>query len=423
MPPRGQHEPTGPARPAGLAGPAEAPGRVVVVGAGMAGVRTCQELRTRGYAGELVLIGAEPHPPYDRPPLSKAFLLGGSHPAGDPALDLALDPEWYAGADARLGVTATGLRPGVLDTTGGTLDWDALVLAVGATPARLTGTGGGPGPGHVLRTVDDARRLREALTPDARVVVVGAGWIGAEVTTAALRRGCQVTVLEAGPSPLVVPLGRSVGERTAAWYSDAGATLRCDTPVTAVDDDAVVLPGGERLAADVVVHAVGVRRELDWLAGSGVDVQDGVLTDASCRTSLPGVLAVGDCAARWSGRAGRRFRLEHWDDALNAPSVAARVLLGDRTAVYDPVGYVWSEQFGRYLQWVGWRDGEPSVWRADPAADTGWAAAWLDAEGRLTGFLAVDRPRDLLQARRLTAEGRIVDPDRLADPDVPVKEA
>ncbi|HEX5496807.1 MAG TPA: FAD-dependent oxidoreductase [Mycobacteriales bacterium] len=401
----------------GASGPVGDGGRVVVVGAGMAGTRTCQELRARGYPGELVLLGAEPHPPYDRPPLSKAFLL-----AAPGHTDLALDPQWYAGADWRPGVTATGLRPGVLDTTDGELGWDALVLATGAAPARLAGTGGGPG-GRVLRTLDDAERLRDGLTPGARVVVVGAGWIGAEVTTAARRRGCEVTVLEAGDAPLVVPLGSAVGGHTAAWYAQAGATLRCGTPVSTVDGDGVTLAGGERLAADVVVEAVGVRRELDWLSGSGVQVDHGVLTDASCRTSLAGVVAVGDCAARWSPRAGRRFRLEHWDDALNAPGVAARVLLGDRAAVYDPVPYVWSEQFGRYLQWVGWRDGEPRVWRADPAARAGWAAAWLDPDGRLTGFLAVDRPRDLLQARRVIAEGRAVDPDRLADPAIPVKEA
>ncbi|HEY9475856.1 MAG TPA: FAD-dependent oxidoreductase [Mycobacteriales bacterium] len=398
--------------------------RVIVVGAGMAGVRTCQELRDHGYTGDLVLLGAERHPPYDRPPLSKAFLLatGAADAEHGVETDLALDPQWYAGVDLRLGVTATRLRPGVLDTTAGELPWDALVLAVGATPARLPGTDGGPA-GYVLRTVDDATRLRAALGAGARVVVIGAGWIGAEVTTAALRRGCAVTVLEAGPTPLTLPLGEAVGARTAPWYAQAGATLRCGARVTGVNDDGVVLAGGERLDADVVVQGVGVRRELGWLAGSGVEVDAGVVTDASCRTTMPGVFAVGDCAARWSPRAARRFRLEHWDDALHAPAVAARVILGDRAAGYDPVPYVWSEQFGRYLQWVGWRDGEPAVWRGDPSASTGWAAAWLDGDGRLTGFLAVDRPRDLLQARRLIDGERVVDPDRLADPALPVKEA
>jgi len=175
--------------------------------------------------------------------------------------------------------------------------------------------------------------------------------------------------------------------------------------------------------ADVVVEAVGVRPRLDWLAGSGIEVDPasgGIVVDESARTTVPGVVAVGDCAARWSPRAERRVRTEHWDDALRAPAVAAATLLGT-PAVYDPVPYVWSEQFGRYLQWVGWRSDGPTVWRGDPAARTGWAAAWLDSGGRLTGLLTVDRQKDAMQARRLIDAGRVVDPDRLADPDVPIR--
>jgi len=193
-----------------------------------------------------------------------------------------------------------------------------------------------------------------------------------------------------------------------------------------VDSRGVGLAGRGRVDADVVVEAVGVRPDLGWLAGSGVDVDQasgGAVVDASCRTTLSGVVAVGDCAARWSPRVGARVRTEHWDDALHAPEVAAATLLGG-DAVYDPVPYVWSEQFGRYLQWVGWRTGDrPAVWRGDPAGAGGWAAAWLDADGRLTGLLAVDRPRDAVQARRAIDAGRVVSPGRLADPAVPVKAA
>jgi 3-phenylpropionate/trans-cinnamate dioxygenase ferredoxin reductase subunit len=134
------------------------------------------------------------------------------------------------------------------------------------------------------------------------------------------------------------------------------------------------------------------------------------------------VLAVGDCAARWSPRIGRRVRTEHWDDALRAPEVAAATLLGEQ-ATYDPVPYVWSEQLGRYLQWAGWRDGAPALWRGDPDTDSSWAAAWLDATGRLTGFLAVDRPRDAVQARRAIDAARVPDRARLADPAVLVRDA
>jgi 3-phenylpropionate/trans-cinnamate dioxygenase ferredoxin reductase subunit len=424
--------------------------RVVVVGAGLAGARTCQQLRARGYAGELVLVGAEARPPYDRPPLSKRVLLGEVD-------DSSLDPNWYGGAELRLGVTATGLEPGMLATTHGELRWDGLALATGAVPRRIGGdriggdriggdriggdriggdraggdraggdrAGGDRAGACVLRTADDSLRLRAAFVPGARVVIVGAGWIGAEVATAAARRGCAVTVLEAAAAPLSAALGEEVGARTIPWYAEAGVTLRAGEPVSGLDGAGVTLSSGEVFPADVVVEGIGVRPDLGWLAGSEVEVDPrtgGVVVDASCRASLPGVVAVGDCAARYSPRTGQRIRTEHWDDALRAPEVAAAALLGEE-AIYDPVPYVWSEQLGRYLQWAGWRDGPPSVWRGDPARDRAWAAAWLDAEGRLTGFLAVDRPRDAVQARRAIDAGRVPDPARLADPGVPVRDA
>jgi 3-phenylpropionate/trans-cinnamate dioxygenase ferredoxin reductase subunit len=387
-----------------------------VVGAGLAGVRTAASLRARGYAGDLTLLTAEDADPYDRPPLSKGVLR-------DSADVVPLDPGWLAGLDVRRGVAVTAVRPGAVVTAGGELPWDGLVLAAGAVPRRLAGSDGGA---HVLRTAADALRLRSALVPGAHVVIVGAGWIGAEVATAAAARGCTVTVLEAGMSPLVAALGPAVGRRTAGWYAEAGVTLRTGAAVTTVDSRGVGLAGEGRVDADVVVEAIGVRPALDWLAGSGVDVDPaggGVLVDEACRTSLAGAVAVGDCAARWSPRAGRRVRTEHWDDALRAPEVAAATLLGE-PASYDPVPYVWSEQFGRYLQWVGWRTADrPAVWRGDPDAGTGWAAAWLDDEGRLAGMLTVDRPRDLIQARKAIESARPVDPTRLADPDIPVRSA
>ncbi len=387
-----------------------------MVGAGLAGVRTAAELRARGYAGGLTVLGAEEEPPYDRPPLSKEVLRSGADP-------VPLDPGWLADVDLRLGVTVTAVRPGTVATTAGDLPWDGLVLAPGAAPRRLSGSDGGA---HVLRTAADAHRLRSALAPGAHVVVVGAGWIGAEVATAAVALGCAVTVLEAGVAPLVAALGPAVGARTVDWYAEAGVTLRTGAAVTTVDSRGVGLAGSGRVDADVVVEAVGVRPQLDWLAGSGVDVDSpsgGVLVDEACRTSLAGVVAVGDCAARWSPRTGRRVRTEHWDDALRAPEVAAATLLG-RPGSYDPAPYVWSEQFGRHLQWVGWRTADrPSVWRGDPDAGAGWSAAWLDGDGRLAGMLTVDRPRDLVQARKAIEAGRVVDPAALADPDVPVRSA
>lgn len=386
-----------------------------MVGAGLAGVRAVASLRERGFDGGITLLAGEDGLPYDRPPLSKQVLLTGADP--DP-----LEPSWYAGATLVHG-RATGLSPGVLHTSGGDLAWDGLVLATGAEPRRLSGSDGGAA---VLRTAADAHRLRGALVPGAQVVVVGAGWIGAEVATAAAARGCRVTVLEVGTAPLVASLGAVAGERLAWWYPAAGVDLRTGAAVIEADSRGVRLAGTGRVDADLVVEAIGVRPALGWLDGSGVDVDPasgGVLVDEAGRTSVDNVVAVGDCAARWSPRTGRRVRTEHWDDALHAPTVVAGTLLGS-PGVYDPVPYVWSEQFGRYVQWVGWRGDEaPAVWRGDPAGPDGWSAAWLDRDGRLTGLIAVDRPRDAAQARRLVDAGATPDPGRLADLEVPLKAA
>jgi 3-phenylpropionate/trans-cinnamate dioxygenase ferredoxin reductase subunit len=387
---------------AGVELAASAPERIVVVGAGLAGVRTCAELRAGGHRGPLTLIGAEVSPPYDRPPLSKAMLRRGAE----------VERLELPAVDLRLGERAVALGDGEVRTTAGSVGFDALVLAFGAEPIRL-------GSERVLRTLDDSLALRAAFLERASVAIVGAGWIGAEVATAAAENGCAVTVYEAAATPLSV-LGREVGAAIAPWFAAARVDLRLGARVTAVTADSVTLADGARHPADLVVSGLGVRPRLDWLADSGLELGSGVRTDSGGRTSRPAVYAVGDCAERYSPRRGRRVRAEHWDDALHAPAVvAANVLGGDE--IYDPVPYVFSEQFGRYLQWCGWRDGEPDVWRGDPAQSTEWAAAWLDEAGRLVGFFAVDRPRDAVQARKVIAARRVCDRAKLADPSVPLR--
>jgi len=398
--------------------------RVVIAGAGLAGLRTAEELRGKGYSGAITMVGAEPRPPYDRPPLTKKFMTG--------QLDdttLAADPA-ALGLDLRLAEAATGLDGPVLRTDRGEHAFDALVVATGAAPVGLPGSGGQ----QFLRTFDDACALREALRPGTRLAVVGAGWIGAELATTALARGCQVTVVEAAPSPLAGALGEEVGSTTVPWYADAGVDLRLGQPVESVERDGLVLPGGRWLPADLTVVAVGVRPRVEWLAGSPVKLENGVAVDERLRTSVPGVYAAGDCAAFVSARYGRRLRVEHWDSALHAPGVvAANILGGDET--YDPVPYFWSEQFGRMVQYAGHHSGaDRLLWRGDPA-DREWAVCWLAASGpadpgaaegtgeRMVALLTVGRPRDLLQGRRLIAAGAAVDPGRLADPGVPVRDA
>ena len=391
-------------------------GRVVVAGAGLAGLRTAEELRARGYAGRIVLIGAEARPPYDRPPLSKKVLTEAEPP--DPSLRAdfaALD------VDFRAGESAVGFEPGgELRTDRAAYPFDHLVLATGAQPVALPG----PGPQRFLRDYEDAFALRALLKPGLRLAIVGAGWIGAELATAAAGYGCKVTVVEAGPAPIAAAVSEQIGTLTAAWYAEAGVELRTGVAVESVQAGGLALAGGGGwLPADEIVTAVGVRPAVGWLAGSGLALANGVAVDAGLRASVPGVYAVGDCSAFESLRFGRRLRFEHWDVALHAPEVVAANVLGG-AAVYDPVPYFWSEQFGRMVQYAGYHgDAAELVWRGDPAADPKWAACWLSASQRLVAILTVDRPRDLVQGRRVIADGGVVDVDRLADVAVPVKGA
>ncbi|WP_112466721.1 NAD(P)/FAD-dependent oxidoreductase [Streptomyces triticisoli] len=395
------------------------PRRVVVVGAGMAGVQTAVALREQGFTGTVTLIGAEPHQPYDRPPLSKAVLLGKAEGS---AFDIDFES---LGLDLRLGCEALAVRTDahVLDTSAGPVPYDVLVLATGAEPIRLPGAEDIPGV-HLLRTLDDAERLRPVLTEQHDIVVVGAGWIGAEFATAAREADCAVTVVEAADRPLAGALPAEVAAPMTAWYADSGTELRTRARVERVEPGAVVLDDGSRLSAGAVVVGIGARPATGWLAGSGIELGEygDVLADDHLRTSAPDVYAVGDCASFPSGRYGERLLIHHWDNALQGPRTVAANVIGPASAVYDPVPYFWSEQFGRFVQYAGHHaSADTTVWRGDPSGPA-WTVCWL-REGRLVALLAVGRPRDLAQGRRLIESGTPMDPDLLADPARPLKAA
>ncbi|MFJ8956610.1 NAD(P)/FAD-dependent oxidoreductase [Streptomyces sp. NPDC102340] len=392
---------------------------VVIVGAGMAGVQTAVALREQGFAGAVTLLGAEPHQPYDRPPLSKAVLLGKAEGS-------AFDVDFEAlGVSLELGREVTGLRPGdhELDTAEGPVPYDVLVVATGAEPVQLPGARSAPGV-HLLRTLDDAERLRPVLAEQHDVVVVGAGWIGAEFATAAREAGCRVTVVEAAERPLTGALPAEIAAPMAAWYADAGAQLRTNARVESVEPGVVVLDDGTRLPAGAVVVGIGARPATRWLAGSGIElgVHREVLADDGLRTSVPDVYAVGDCSSFPSGRYGERLMVHHWDNALQGPRTVAANIVGETPAVYDPVPYFWSEQFGRFVQYAGHHAGaDTTVWRGDPAG-AAWSVCWL-RDGALVAVLAVGKPRDLAQGRKLIQAGTPLDPGLLADPARPLKSA
>ncbi|MFI9326312.1 NAD(P)/FAD-dependent oxidoreductase [Kitasatospora sp. NPDC052868] len=387
--------------------------RVVVVGAGLAGAQCAAGLRRGGWQGRITLVGEEAHAPYDRPPLSKEVLLGK---ADATTLDIDLP---HLGVELLTGRRATGLTPGTLHTDGGDLPYDALVIATGAAPRALPGAE----RAHLLHTLDDALALRALLRPGLRLVLVGAGWIGAEVATAARTAGCEVTVVETGPAPVPAALPVEIGRAMAAWYAEAGVGLRCGVGVAAVEPGAVLLEDGSHLPADEVVVGIGARPATGWLAGSGValDAAGAVLVDERLRTGLPGVFAAGDCVSYPSARSGARLAVRHWDHALQSGEAAAASVLGS-DAPYDPVPYFWSEQFGRMVQYAGQHgEGDEIVRRGSPQDPT-WAVLWL-RDGVLRALLTVDRPRDLTQGRRLIERGTALDAARAADPAVPLKSA
>jgi 3-phenylpropionate/trans-cinnamate dioxygenase ferredoxin reductase subunit len=370
---------------------------VVVVGGGLAGSRTCTELRKLGYSGSIVLIGDEPNLPYDRPPLSKAVIRGKreSKPLKVRYQEL--------GIDVRLGVFAESLELGNMHllTSAGPVEFSHLVIATGATPVRL------PGDGEqlVLRTDTEAAALRDRLVPGAHVAVIGASWIGAEVAHAALERGCRVTGLEYHPAPLAQALGVELGSRFASWWD--GADLRTGQSVIAVEPDGVHLSGGEVITADVVITGVGVRPATGWLAGSGLELLPALAVDEHLRADVDaGVYALGDAAAWWSRRYGRRLNVQHWDDAYTAAAVVAHGIVNGSAAelIHDPVPYFWSDQFGHRVEYVGYHDPADPV-TIDDDAESGWTAGWYNSAGDLTAALAVDQPKYVaaVRAELLTA--------------------
>ncbi|WP_369394915.1 NAD(P)/FAD-dependent oxidoreductase [Streptomyces sp. CG1] len=370
---------------------------VAIVGASLAGLSAARSLRKRGYDGRLVLVGEEPHRPYDRPPLSKEFLAGTIGEA-DLALELDdedLQAEWVLGARA-VGLDRTERTITLAD--GREIHTDGVVIATGAAARTLPGTEGLAGV-HVLRTLDDARRLRDQLALGGRMVVIGGGFIGAEVAATAYGLGLDVTVVEAAPTPLAGPLGETMGGIVSALHTDHGVRLLCGVGVKGLGGerqvDCVLLEDGRTLPADTVVVGVGARPCVDWLAGSGVALDNGVTCGADGRTALAGVVAVGDCANWYDPHTGTHRRVEHWTGALERPDTAVATLLaGGATQPGVPrPPYFWSDQYGVKIQFVGHAAGADEVTVEEGSTgDRSFLAVYRRA-GRPVAVLGMNQPR------------------------------
>jgi NADPH-dependent 2,4-dienoyl-CoA reductase/sulfur reductase-like enzyme len=388
--------------------------RIVAVGSSLAGLRACETLRSEGFAGTITMIGAEAEMPYDRPPLSKQFLAG----QWDAERIRLRKPDAFASLDLdlRLGVGATSLDVAARTVEladGSSVSGDGVIVATGAACRRLPGQPDADGV-FMVRTLDDSTRLRTRLQPGARVVVIGAGFIGLEVAATARTAGCEVTVLEGAPAAMIRGLGAEMGEAVAGVHARNGVDLRCGVSVgeIAVDDGAVrgVETGAGFVAAEVVVVGVGVQPSTTWLEGSGLQLGDGVVCDAALRAAA-GVYAAGDCA-RWHNQLfdphdDAVMRVEHWTNAAEQGAAAAKNLLaelgGGATTPYQGVPFFWSDQFDSRIQFIGRAHGgdEVKVFTGDTGAAFAAIYGW---QGRLRAALGVSSPKKVMPFRALIAQ-------------------
>jgi NADPH-dependent 2,4-dienoyl-CoA reductase/sulfur reductase-like enzyme len=383
---------------------------VVVVGASLAGLRATETLRREGFDGRIVLVGAEPHLPYDRPPLSKQLLAGEWGPQ---ELALRRTPYDELDVELRLGVRATALdAAGRLLTLEGdeSLPFDGALLATGAAPRTLPNTPDLDGI-FVLRTIDHALDLRARLDARPRVVVIGAGFIGSEVAATCRMRGLEVTVLEALPAPLVRGLGPVLGMVCGELHRDHGVDLRLGVGVAAIEGDVTVervrLDDGGTVDADIVVVGVGVAPVTDWLEGSGLVLDNGIVCDETL-LAAPGIVAAGD-VARWPNPMfdGEVMRLEHWTNAAEQGVAAARRLLvaeGDAPEAYAPVPFVWSDQYDRKIQTVGHFRGDDDMEVVYGSLDERRFVAVFGRNDRLVGALGFSMPAKVMQYRKMIEE-------------------
>jgi 3-phenylpropionate/trans-cinnamate dioxygenase ferredoxin reductase subunit len=398
---------------------------VVVVGASLAGAVAAATLRQEGFDGDVVLVGAEEYPPYERPQLSKQYLRGEK-----PFEKLLVRPVSFYDdhrIDVMFGVRASAVEPrerSVVLQNGRRLRYDRLLLATGARNRRL------PIPGRdlagvlALRSVGDADAIRREIVPGRRAAVIGMGFIGSEVAASLRQAGVEVVGLEPFPAPLCRVLGVSIGRVLADVHREHGVETIFEDAIDAFEGDErvrrVVTKGGRRIDCDFAVVGLGVEPDVDWLAGSGLEVENGILVDELCRTSVDDVFAAGDVANHYHPRFGRRMRVEHWQNAMQQGAAAARAMLG-RGQPYEPVHWFWSDQFDVNLQYAGFhQEWDRMVVRGSLEARS-FLAFYLN-HGRIDAIVAMNRGKDLRRAMPLIKARAALTPSRLEDESVDLRD-
>lgn len=394
--------------------------RIAILGAGQAGGRAALSLREAGFAGQIVLIGEESHPPYERPPLSKGILAGTAAPE---SLLLA-----QPGALSNLGIEFVRARAAAIDLEARAvqcverahISFDTLLIATGARPRRLNVPGNALGGIHYLRTLEDSLAIREGFAPGRRLLVVGGGWIGLEVAATARGAGMAVTLLEAGERLCTRSLAAEPAGFLHELHRRHGVRIRLGISVVAFEGSenvrAAVLSDGSQVPADLVVIGIGIVPNDELAARAGIAVADGIVVDEYTRTSAPGVLACGDVARHPNRFLGGLVRLESWENAEHQAVQASKVALGTAEAPYAEVPWIWSDQFDCTVQLMGFppAPSDQVMTSRDPAG--GWLITAYVREGRLWGAVAFNRNRELKILRRIMERGGDVVPDLLSRP-------
>ena len=394
--------------------------RFIIVGGGLAGAKAAETLRAEGFDGQLFLIGDEPELPYERPPLSKDYLRGETM-----EVPYVHNKDFYEDQHVELMTCTrvTGVDPGlqeILLEGDRHVGYDRLLVATGSVPRRLDVPDGTLEGIHYLRTLADSRSIMERIEAGGHLVVVGSGWIGAEIAASASQKGCEVTMIEMGSLPLERVLGPEVGQIYVDLHRDHGVTFLPETTVKEFEGEGaverVITRDGESLEADFVVVGIGVAPRTGLLEGGRLEIDDGLLVNEHLESSAPEVFAAGDVANAWHAFYGRRVRVEHWANALNQGPLAAKAMLG-KDVVYDEIPYFFSDQYDVGMEYSGYApEWDEVVFRGDVEARE-FIAFWVKDERVVAGMNmnvwdVSDPIRDLIRSRQP------VDRRDLADPDV-----
>ena len=387
---------------------------VVIVGSSLAGLRAAETLRLEKYEGRIIIVGAENREPYDRPPLSKK-VLAGEWEAERISLrkpeDLAkLNIDWKLGSAA----TALDAKNRIINLASGeTISFDGLIIATGSGVRKLPNQPEWKGI-HVVRTLNDSLKLRADLNPGARLVVIGAGFIGLEVAATAKARGCEVTVLEGAPAPMMRGLGAEMGQAAALVHADNGVQLRCDVKVAGLVEGSpgavggVALDGGEIVPADVVVVGIGVVPATQWLENTELELRDGVVCDTTLNAGVSGMYAAGDICRWFNNLYDEEMRVELWTTASEQGAAAASNLLavsrGEQPKPYAAVPFFWSDQFTARIQFLGRANGDETAHIVVGSPEERSFVALYEKDGYLKAALGVSRPKQLMPFRKLLAE-------------------